>query len=403
MSNEKITTAIATLFANEMTEQGLAELHKRFPVDVVHDMTDSVQFQAARKDRTERNKIVKAINERRISVTGQLKTKGDDLVNDVELIFAPVVGPFEEQLEVNKLAKEKAERELKALLDGQRIEISNMNNFVTECIGKTSQSISDVIEAVDLVDTSYFHKDIIHEAIETKKTVCARLAELLSLAINEESLALERARLAEQKELAEKAQLIIDLKAKAQERLNNLMMIPTGFFGKSSNEINDKIESLKNYEALESEFGELFKQANATKQQVISQLETMASQQEMVEKSQAEQQAKSEQEKVIEDAVATGTGFSQGGKRIAPEDVYQEPKEHSMAETMAKNAPTLSGSVTKTFKVQVEWSGYSRGYSVYEVEAESEEQAKEMYYEGNRIEREVVRDDTETAEVNIIN
>ena len=56
----------------------------------------------------------------------------------------------------------------------------------------------------------------------------------------------------------------------------------------------------------------------------------------------------------------------------------------------------------KKFKVQVEWSGYSRGYSVYEVEAESEEEALECYYEGNQIERNVVRDDTEEQEKNII-
>lgn len=41
-------------------------------------------------------------------------------------------------------------------------------------------------------------------------------------------------------------------------------------------------------------------------------------------KVEAEQQAKSEQEKVIEDAVVTGTGISQGGKRIDPEEFYQE-------------------------------------------------------------------------------
>lgn len=358
-----ISTAIATLFSGEMTDQGLAELRERFPEDVVHDMTDEVQFKAARKIRTERNKLVEKIKDRRISVTSEIKTKADELTNKVELIFATVVAPFETQLEVNKLAKEKEERELKELLDGQRVEISNMNNFVTECIGKTSQSISDVIEAVDLVDTSFFHKDIIHEAIETKKTVCGRLAELLTQAISEESLALERAKLAEQQKLADEAQRIIDLKAKAQERLNKLMMIPTGYFSKTSKEINDKIESLKNYEVLESEFGELFSQANATKQQVISQLEIMANQQVMVEQAQGqvqEQQAKPEvndqeelkikiaQSKQNLDYADTAQARQSQQRdidhlvsKLEPEPTAQ--KVPSMAERMAQGAPTLSG------------------------------------------------------------
>lgn len=46
-------------------------------------------------------------------------------------------------------------------------------------------------------------------------------------------------------------------------------------------------------------------------------------------KVEAEQQAKSEQEKVVEDAVVTGTGISQGGKRIAPEEFYQEPEQET--------------------------------------------------------------------------
>jgi len=48
------------------------------------------------------------------------------------------------------------------------------------------------------------------------------------------------------------------------------------------------------------------------------------------EKAQAEAQAqveaKTESEKVINDAATTGVGFSKGGQRVAPTDVYQEPE-----------------------------------------------------------------------------
>jgi hypothetical protein len=53
----------------------------------------------------------------------------------------------------------------------------------------------------------------------------------------------------------------------------------------------------------------------------------------------------------------------------------------------------------KTYDVEVEWSGYSRGCSTYRVKAESAEAAKENWWYGERIVHEVVRDDTEVQEI----
>ena len=47
------------------------------------------------------------------------------------------------------------------------------------------------------------------------------------------------------------------------------------------------------------------------------------------------------------------------------------------------------------YKIKIDWSGYSRGVSTYVVEAGSEEEAREIWYEGERTEHNVVRDDTE--------
>lgn len=52
----------------------------------------------------------------------------------------------------------------------------------------------------------------------------------------------------------------------------------------------------------------------------------------------------------------------------------------------------------KKFKVTFDWSGYSRGHSAYEVEAETAEKAIENWYDGDEIEHVVVRDDTERDE-----
>lgn len=48
------------------------------------------------------------------------------------------------------------------------------------------------------------------------------------------------------------------------------------------------------------------------------------------------------------------------------------------------------------YTIETEWSGYSRGYAIYEVEAKSKEDAREVFeYDGGTLlEEETVRDDT---------
>ena len=48
------------------------------------------------------------------------------------------------------------------------------------------------------------------------------------------------------------------------------------------------------------------------------------------------------------------------------------------------------------YRVDIEWSGYSRGVSSYEVEAESAEEAGDNYYEGECTSEITVRDDRDS-------
>lgn len=334
------SSEISTLFSNEITESALSDLRERFPTDIVHDMTDEAQFKAARKVRTEKNKLTKAIHQRKVNLHSEITVVANDLTSEVESIFSTVVAPFERQLEINKEAKEKAERELKELLDGQRAKINDINKFVSDSVGKSSSQISGVIESVSNIDETMFHKDVIHEAIETKKHVQSRLADLLTQALNEESLQAEREALAKQQQEAAEAQRIADLKANAQERLNKLMMIPTGLYGKSSAEINQKISSLESYDVQESEFGELFNQANVTRTQVIDQLKMMMGQQVKVED--AEKAAATKAKEVEAELAPSPCEQSALADEIQSE--LNGADEPLFGESFSNAAPTLSGS-----------------------------------------------------------
>jgi len=48
------------------------------------------------------------------------------------------------------------------------------------------------------------------------------------------------------------------------------------------------------------------------------------------------------------------------------------------------------------YRVTTEWYGYSRGTAVYIVEADNEKEAEDRCYEGEEIERTIVRNDTES-------
>lgn len=51
------------------------------------------------------------------------------------------------------------------------------------------------------------------------------------------------------------------------------------------------------------------------------------------------------------------------------------------------------------FKVTREFSGYCRGVEDFLIEAASEEEAKENYWDGVSLGTEIIRDDTETQEL----
>lgn len=47
------------------------------------------------------------------------------------------------------------------------------------------------------------------------------------------------------------------------------------------------------------------------------------------------------------------------------------------------------------YRVEVDWEGYSRGFSEYIIEADSIEEAKDNFWAGEKVFSETVRDDTE--------
>lgn len=263
---------VLNLFNNQITESGLKELKAKYPADLVVDMTQESEFKNGRKTRTEKNKLTKAINDRRLDLTKELKAQGDSLIEQVEEIYSVIVEPFEAEDQKRKEEAARQKRELEELLDKERGRIQSIKGFFHQCHGKDSVFISEMIESVDLIETSDFHKEIIHEAIEAKKETLNLLTQMLADTKARETVEKERAKMA------------------VQERINNLQMIPSTMFGKTVAELGAKITSIENYQVTEVEFFDRVGEVEQLKQTVLQQLNMMLQQAKQMEEMKAQQE-----------------------------------------------------------------------------------------------------------------
>lgn len=261
---------VLNLFSNQITENGLEELKAKYPADLVVDMSDEAEFKNARKVRTERNKLTKAINDRRLDVTKEIKAQGDSLIEQVNEIYSVIVEPFEIEDQRRKEEAERQKRELEEKLNAERARIQNIKNFVSLSHGKDSETIAETIESVDSIETEDFHKDVIHEAIQAKRETIQALTQLLSDTKAREAVEQERAKMA------------------VQDRINNLQMIPSTMFGKTIAEIGAKITSIENYQVTEAEFFDRVGEVEQLKQTVLQQLNMMLQQAKQMEEMQAQ-------------------------------------------------------------------------------------------------------------------
>lgn len=205
MTKKLIHKNIADIYKSEVSEKVLAELREKYPSTLVMDMSDENNFKAARKIRTERNKLVDAINRRRIDTMNDVKAVGDNFADQVTEIYDTVVVPFEAE---DKRRKEEAAKKAaaeKQKLDEAKRKIEELKGIILVSRNGSSADVSANIDAVTNIDFAGLHKDLIQEALQTKEAVLAELTIIL-----QSKLELEQA----EKEAAEKDAQIAELQAK---------------------------------------------------------------------------------------------------------------------------------------------------------------------------------------------
>ena len=287
MTNSTEVTEL--VFQNELTEQGLKDLRTQYPKDLVVDMTSDTEFKKARKIRTERNKLCDAIKRRRLDVTKELKDYSDSLIGDISDIYDVIVLPFEAEDQRRKEIEAEKARKLELILNKQREEIAGIRNFLSDAVNSSSDEISGMLDAVGNIDATDFHKDLIHEAMETIKDVKSQLTSMMVAKIESERLA-EEHRIAEEARKESEAKLAAiqkeaDERAAAEalrnqvaDRINKLKMIPMDVMGENSTVIKNKINSIGRVEITEESFGDRHQEAIEARDLVIAQLDKMLDQ-----------------------------------------------------------------------------------------------------------------------------
>ncbi len=267
-----MTTRIVKAFEKEvnLTEEGIAILVEN-KKSLVIEFNTKAGMTLARKERTERNKLIEQVKRASIDTENAIKAKRASIIEQITTAYNCIVEPFEKEELRLKQEKERLAKIEEERIDAIRAKIGTIRNFSLGLTGKTSQELSEIIEAVDMIDVEESFAEFTQEAMQVKKETLGELNITLSGAIQSEQLAEDQK------------------KVRIQERLNNLMMIPTGFFGKPASDIQKKIVSLKAYEVPAEEFGSLYETAKTSVVNVISQLEMMYRQQLTVEQAQAQQ------------------------------------------------------------------------------------------------------------------
>ncbi len=181
-----------------LTEQGLEDLSEK-KKGLVIDVSTKSGFTLARKERTERNKLIEQVKRAAIDTKSIIDKRRTEITGTITDIFQPIVDQFEaEDL------RQKQEKERLAIAEKQRVdeihaEMQGIRAFAYSLTGKSSDELSGIIEAVDMIDVADSFAEFTQEAMLIKKETLSELNLALSGAIQSEQLAADRKELEDEK------------------------------------------------------------------------------------------------------------------------------------------------------------------------------------------------------------
>jgi len=155
MKNEMIVA----LFADSVTDQGIKDIIAKHDPSVVLDMRNEVEFKAARKVRTEMNKLIENIDRIGIDASSQVTQMRSDLKARVESAYSPTVKPYMIEDQKRKDEKKRVAEEKKSREAEQKAKIDEIKGASNRAMHLPIDDLEDILQSVCDVDLDWFDEE----------------------------------------------------------------------------------------------------------------------------------------------------------------------------------------------------------------------------------------------------
>ncbi len=195
-----MTTRTVKAFEKEvnLTDEGISILVEN-KKSLVIEFNTKAGMTLARKERTERNKLIEQVKRVSIDTENAIKAKRATIIEQITDAYNCIVEPFEKEELRLKQEKERLAKIEEERIDAIRAKIGTIRNFSLGLTGKASQELSEIIEAVDMIDVEESFAEFTQEAMQVKKETLGELNITLSGAMQKEALVKEQEQLAAEK------------------------------------------------------------------------------------------------------------------------------------------------------------------------------------------------------------
>jgi hypothetical protein len=198
-----------------------------------------------------------------------------------------------------KLVDDREKREKEERLARLREKIAGIREFIGKARGQESVEVAVLIGEVDAIDCSKDFYDLSVEAAEARTDTLQQLNEIYTERLQFEISEKERKELEERQREGER-------KRQIENKLNDLKAIPLDFVGRSSKEIEEKQEALRNWYPQPEVFCELHAEAVEALNSVIGKLNQLKESAEYGERAREDEKEQLSQQERFNQQVAEG-------------------------------------------------------------------------------------------------
>lgn len=178
---------IVAIFNSTVTDNAIEDIKKKHD-GLVHDFTNEESFKAAKKVRTEMNKLLERVDRVGIDSAQQVTDMRNELKERIESAYSGTVTPFliENQSRIDEAKRIKKEKESRIYEQTQKLAL--MKGASARALHLPIDDIEDILQDVMGIDIESFDADMKDEAKAAKEISLAQLKDAFEFATQKEDM-----------------------------------------------------------------------------------------------------------------------------------------------------------------------------------------------------------------------